>query len=1025
MELRLLGPLEVLADGRRVPVARGREGALLAMLAINARRPVAVDRLVEDLWEGEPPEHAAKSVQIYVSRLRKALGNDAIATTAAGYVLQVGSEELDVDRFESLAREGKGALERGDAAAAERALGQALELWRGDPFGDFRFSRFAQEEIRRLDEARSAVEADYADALLELGDVEAAIPRLRGLIEAQPLWERPRAQLMLALYRLGRAAEALELYRSTHSLLDGELGLKPSSELAELHRKILNQDSSLGPPPPTVRARARGRRMAPLLALAGGVLLAGAAVVTALLLTGGGGSGGALTAIAPNSVGAIDPHTNRLALQVGVGSSPTGVAVASGRVWVADGPGQELVSVDPRKGTILRRIPLGAVPTQIAAGPTAVWVTNPLNIDVGALTRVDLRTDAVTRVPVRTAYVADLFAPATPNVLALDGRSVWTNTLHGRLVHVVGGRHQALDAGTGHSIDGVAVGAGSIWIASSADDTVLRFDPNRERLATPPIQMTSLRGNGHAGPAAIAYGDGGVWVAEALADSVTRIDPRTNAVAATIRVGARPTAVAIGEGGVWVLNSDDGSVTRIDPADNHAVATVPVGRTVTGIAAGAGRVWVTVAGGLAPHSAAPSAPARPLVTGSCGPISSGGTLPELLIASDFPGYDNGGRVNPPILDIRRAILAVLKEHGFHAGRYRVGLQQCTDSSPGNSPDFPLCAANARAYAGDPSVVAVVGTYQSACAMVELPVLDAAPSGPVALISPANTYVGLTHEGPQTTPLEPDRYYPIGIRNYVRLAPPDDAQGAGLALLAKQLHRGRLYLLDDGDPTAAAMVDYVARAATRLGLSVVGRAHWGPPSTFASLAQRVLRARPAAVVLTGCICSHGGQLLVTLRRKLGRSVPVLASDNFTFAANMAGPGAPSEAFGVYISGTGADPADPSAFPPEMRAFLTRVFPGRPLTDIDRFVPLAAAATQALLEAIRRSDGSRASIVAELTRGRASGTVLGGVSFDANGDPTRDPVSIYRISKAAPPGPHLAVSGLKLDRVIEADPALAAP
>jgi hypothetical protein len=200
-----------------------------------------------------------------------------------------------------------------------------------------------------------------------------------------------------------------------------------------------------------------------------------------------------------------------------------------------------------------------------------------------------------------------------------------------------------------------------------------------------------------------------------------------------------------------------------------------------------------------------------------------------------------------------------------------------------------------------------------------------------------------------------------------------------------------------------MVDYVARAATRLGLSVVGRAHWGQ-GDYGALARRVLRARPTAVVLTGCICAGGPPLVIALRRTLGRSVAVLASDNFTFSANMAGPGAPPEMFGVYISGTGSDPAAPSALPAATSAFLRRVFPGRPLTDIDRFVPLAAAATQALLDAIRRS---------------------GGVSFDANGDPARAPVSIYRISKAAPPGPHLPVSGLLLDRVIEADPGLAAP
>lgn len=824
---------------------------------------------------------------------------------------------------------------------------------------------------------------------------------------------------MLALYRLGRQGEALELYRATRAEFDRELGIEPSADLAELQRQILNNDPALGPSPRSARIAVEARRLAPRVVVAGALLVA--AAVAAAFLFARGGETPALAAIAPNSVGAINPKSNRLVMQVGVGSSPTAVGVGRSGVWVADGGRQQLVLIDPGSGKIRRRVPLAATPTQLAVGRDAVWVTNPLDIDAGYLTRVDAKTGTSTRVDVRTGYVADLFAPATPNVAALDGRAVWTNTLHGRLVRVVDGRSDRFDLGGGHSIDGLAAGGGSIWIASSVDDTVLRFDKDRGRLAGSPIHVGTSQSERAAAPAGVAYGYDAVWVANALADTVARIDPRTNTVVANIRVGSRPTAVAVGEGGVWVLDSGDGTVSHIDPETNRVVATIPVGRSVTGIVAGEGRVWVSVAGGRAPRGAAPVAPARPLVTGSCSSVESGGVSPDLLIASQFPTFDNGGRVNPPIRDIRRAILAVLEQNDFRAGRFRVGLQQCTDSSPGQSPDLALSAANARAFAADKHVVGVIGTYQSAAAMVALPILDAAPSGPVALASPANTYVGLTHEGPQTAPLEPDRYYPIGVRNYVRLVPSDDAQGAALALLAKQLNRRRLFLLDDGDPTGLAMVEYVNRAARRLGLTVVGHAHW-KPSGLDALARRVRAAHPTAVVLTGCICTNGGGLVVALRRALGNGVPLFATDNFTFGGNMAGPNAPPEVFGVYISSNGADPA---ASRSGTRQFLAKVFPGRALTDISLHVPLAAAATQALLEAIRRSDGSRASIVDELARGRAAGTVVGTVSFDANGDPTRSPVSIYRISKEASPGPHLPVSGLKLDRVLEADPALAAP
>ena len=172
--------------------------------------------------------------------------------------------------------------------------------------------------------------------------------------------------------------------------------------------------------------------------------------------------------------------------------------------------------------------------------------------------------------------------------------------------------------------------------------------------------------------------------------------------------------------------------------------------------------------------------------------------------------------------MRTAIRAVLKQRNFRAGSYRVGYQACTDSSPGASPDPPLCASNARAFERDRSVIGVVGAYQSICSGIELPILGTSAAGPVAMISPSNTYVGLTHGGPQTGPDEPDRYFPTGVRNYVRLTAPDDAQGAALAELAHQLRRHRIYLLDDGDSTSVAMATYVSRGGAAAGRRSGGR-----------------------------------------------------------------------------------------------------------------------------------------------------------------------------------------------------------
>jgi branched-chain amino acid transport system substrate-binding protein len=147
-----------------------------------------------------------------------------------------------------------------------------------------------------------------------------------------------------------------------------------------------------------------------------------------------------------------------------------------------------------------------------------------------------------------------------------------------------------------------------------------------------------------------------------------------------------------------------------------------------------------------------------------------------------------------------AIRLVIEQHGFRAGRYWIGYQACDDSRPNEGMDPNLCASNARAYALDPRLIGVSGSYDSACSGIELPSLNAAPGGPVAMISPSNSYVGLTHEGPATAAGESDLYYPTGARNFVRLVAADDHQSAGIDLFLKQERHTRLYLLNDGEGT---------------------------------------------------------------------------------------------------------------------------------------------------------------------------------------------------------------------------------
>ena len=245
LELRLLGPLEVLKNGAPVALGGQKPRALLAVLALEPGRVVSVDHLVESLWPGDPPETAAHAVQVYVSQLRKALGAENVVTRAPGYLLELEPERVDVRRFARLAGEGRSALAGGDAGAAEGALREALAFWRGPALADFLYEPFAQTEIARLEELRLVALEERIEADIALGRHAEVVSEIEALVAAQPLSERPRAQLMLALYRSGRQADALAAYRAARETLVEELGIDPGPELKALEAAILRQDESL------------------------------------------------------------------------------------------------------------------------------------------------------------------------------------------------------------------------------------------------------------------------------------------------------------------------------------------------------------------------------------------------------------------------------------------------------------------------------------------------------------------------------------------------------------------------------------------------------------------------------------------------------------------------------------------------------------------------------------------------------------------------------------------------------------
>jgi DNA-binding SARP family transcriptional activator len=248
----ILGPLEASNGGRRIAVGGAKQRAFLADLLLHAGRVVPRDRLIDDLWGEEPPATAAHSLEVYASSLRKAFraagGPPLLAARSNGYVLEVEAEDVDAARFERLASEGRAALSDGDAASAAARLGEGLALWRGQPLVDVAYEGFAQADIARLEEARLAAMEDRIEADLRLGRHADVVAELPALVAEHPLRERLVGQLMLALYRTGRQADALEAYRTARDRLADELGIDPSPELRALETAILRQDDDLAPP---------------------------------------------------------------------------------------------------------------------------------------------------------------------------------------------------------------------------------------------------------------------------------------------------------------------------------------------------------------------------------------------------------------------------------------------------------------------------------------------------------------------------------------------------------------------------------------------------------------------------------------------------------------------------------------------------------------------------------------------------------------------------------------------------------
>jgi branched-chain amino acid transport system substrate-binding protein len=1000
-----------------------KQRSLLALLLLGRGAVVSSDRLIDELWGDDPPEDAATALQQHVSRLRKLLEpHDVLETRSPGYVLALGPEALDLARFERLRREGRRLLAEGRAGDAARVLRSALDLWRGQPLADLAGEHFLLGALPRLEEARLEALEARVEADLAAGRHAELVAELRELPRAHPLRERLRAQLMLALYRAGRQAEALDVYADARRTLVEQLGLEPGPELQRLQQAILAHDSALDAPRGWIPAGRRPRA----LAVAGAfvlVLLVAALAAAALLWRDGERDPAVLAARGEGAVVALDAATGSLRRRLSTGRTPSAIAVHDGVVWVVDADAQTVLRLS-EASRVVETFSTGATPTDVAAGAGVIWVANgrPLGRAqfVGPVATAVARLDATTgtergdtRLPRPGASLSNL----VENHLAVKSGAAWAVTPDFAVVRIEAATGEITASSSAIRAAAVAAGPAGVWVLGD-DGAVAKLDERTAR----PIVRTSVP---TSPPGSIAVGEDAAWVTSPADGTLWRIGAGPRPTPGAIDLARGVSDLTVGAGAVWVANPLAGTVVQVGIESAAIERTIDLGGIPRSVALDGDTLWVAaVADPTA--STIEVAGVRPFPASTCERVLAGKGTSDLLVVSDLP-LQGGDRLKTT--QMTHAIAFVLRERGFLAGRFRVAYQSCDDSVARTGIfDEPKCAANARAYAQNPDVVAVIGTFNSGCAVAALPELNRAPGGPLAMVSPANSVVGLTRGGPGVDPSLPGALYPTGRRNYLRVYPTDDLQGAALALLARDRGRRRVYVLDDGDPGYGVLIaTSFETAARRLGLTVVGRDTWDPEAeSYTDLVRRIARSRAEAVFIGGLLDTNAARVVRDLRARLGTSVDLLAPDglknpggatSLTLLRSQAG----QAALGVYVSLVGAVT---ERLPPAGTRFARRFGKTQAGVAIQPVAVYAAQATEVLLDAIARSDGTRASVLEELFATRVRGGLLGSFAFDANGDITESPVTILRVARGGGPSRTDGIEGGVVDRVVRPSPRLVA-
>ncbi len=657
IEFGILGPLEVSRAGRSVTLGGPRQRAVLALLLLEANRVVSMDRLAEEVWAGHPPDGWPTTLQTYLFHLRRALEPDrprggdpaVLVTRDRGYLLHVDRAYVDSAVFEDGFTAGRAALDAGRYAEAAQTLRRALGLWRGPVLADLADYAFTRPEAARLRELRLAALEVRIDADLALGRHDALTAELDGLVREHSLRERLHGQLMLALYRSGRQADALAAYRRARDLLADELGIDPGEPLARLHAAMLGHDPALdwtgtvapadgqrdasagaaspaalpGSPRRTAAGSAlRWPRRRRLLVIGTALAVAAAAGILAVTRPWAAEPIG----LPANSVGVIKESGERSGAAVMVGS-PAGLAYGDGSVWAVNSVERTVSRINPATHAVVRTIPVGSQPTALTVTGTDVWVTNSGDATVS---RINTAANAVMdRLPVGNIPVAIDSGPSGVWVANQGDNTVDRIDPTSGIVTMTG-------IEVGGQPDGIAVGDHAVWVANSQDGTVSRIDPATGDVSGPmPVG---------AGPAGIAVTSAAVWVANSLDLTVSRLDPQTGRETATIGVGDGPSAIAAAGDGIWVGDQFDATLHRIDPRTGRVDRKVSVGSSPQGIVVAPSGMWVA---------------ARPFAVAG----HRGGTLIE--VTSSLPPLD-------PVHDISTATPALAGVYDGLLGFRRVG-----------------------------------------------------------------------------------------------------------------------------------------------------------------------------------------------------------------------------------------------------------------------------------------------------------------------------------------------------------------